>query len=303
MSLFSKLVVSTAHARPVEKMVTGTRPGKALARKFVAGDTLDEAVVAARQLNDNGLLVSLDLLGEEVHDADSAERARDEYLASLDRIAEEDLKANISIKLTQLGLAIDPALAEKSVSVLADRALDIGTSVTIDMEDSRYTGATIDLYEKAREAHQNLGLAIQSYLHRTPRDIERLVPLGGHIRLCKGAYVESEDVALTSKREVDAAYAAQLRLLMSSDGVRPAVATHDLELIDLARELGPRRTGYFEFQMLYGVRAGLQTQLVEQGYPVRVYLPFGSQWYPYLTRRLGERPANVWFFVKALFGS
>jgi proline dehydrogenase len=143
-------------------------------------------------------------------------------------------------------------------------------------------------------------VALQSYLKRTPSDLESLIPLGGHIRLCKGAYVEPPQVALTVRSAVDAAYASQLELLMSSEEVRPAVATHDLALVDLTRKLAPQRLGYFEFQMLYGVRPGLQQELVDEGHPVRVYLPFGSQWYPYLTRRMAERPANVWFFVRSL---
>lgn len=295
--------MSTAHARPVEKMITETRPGNALARRFVAGDTLDEAVQVAMSLNADGLLVSLDLLGEEVHDADSAMRARDDYLESLDRIESEGLDSNISVKATQLGLSIDESLAVDSIGVLARRAAEVGTSVTIDMEDSRYTEATIDLYEKARIEHPNLGIAVQSYMRRTPEDLVRLMGLGGHIRLCKGAYVEPEEVALTSSSEVDAAYSEQLRTLMENEVVLPAVATHNLALINLARELAATRNNYFEFQMLYGVRATLQKGLVAEGYPLRVYLPFGSQWYPYLTRRLAERPANGWFFIKAAFGS
>lgn len=303
MSVFSKVVVTTTQARPVERLITGSRPGKALARRFVAGDTLDEAVAVARELNSNGFLVSLDLLGEEVHDRDSAVSARDEYLESLERIADEQLKSNISVKLTQLGLTIDEGVAIELLDSLASRADQIGTTVTIDMEDSRYTDATVRIYEKAQSLHGNLGVALQAYMRRTPADLERLMPLGGHLRLCKGAYVEDADVALTTKAEVDAAFAAQLTSLMSFDAVRPAVATHDLELVGLTRQLARDREHAFEFQMLYGVRTGLQRELVAEGFTLRVYLPFGSQWYPYLTRRLAERPANAWFFARSVFGS
>lgn len=302
MSVFSKVVMSTTQFRPIEKMVTETRPGKHLARRFVAGDTLDEAIEVAAGLNADGLLVSLDLLGEEVHDTDSAIRARNEYLESLNRIESDGLESNISVKPTQLGLSIDDDLAAESIGILARRAAEVGTSVTIDMEDSRYTGATVDLYEKSRIEHENVGVAIQSYMRRTPDDLNRLMGLGGHIRICKGAYVEPEEVALTSKSAVDTAYSEQLRTLMENEVVKPAIATHDLALIAQARELASTRDNYFEFQMLYGVRVALQKELVAEGYQLRVYLPFGSQWYPYLTRRLAERPSNGWFFIKAAFG-
>lgn len=283
-------------------MVTETRPGRALAGRFVAGDTLDDAVDVARRLNADGMSVSLDLLGEEVHDETSATQATDEYVVSLDRIHDEGLDANISVKPTQLGLAIDEEHAATAIDRLAARARQLDLTITIDMEDSRYTEATVSLYEKAQTTHGNLGLALQSYLRRTPEDLARLIPLGGHIRLCKGAYVEPDEVALSSNDEVDEAFASQLLTLMAAEGVKPAVATHDLELVRLAEELASKRESPFEFQMLYGVRTELQERLVSEGYPLRIYLPFGSQWYPYLTRRLAERPANAWFFVRAAVG-
>jgi proline dehydrogenase len=300
LSVFTRLVVATTQARPVERMITGTRPGKALARRYVAGDTLEEAVGAARQLNSAGFLVSLDLLGEECFDRATAIGACDEYLEGLEEIAEQGLQSNISIKLTQLGLAIDDGITRDLLDTLAARAHEIGTTVTIDMEDSRYTDATVRLYEEAQRRHGNLGVALQAYLHRTPADLQRLMPLGGHIRLCKGAYVEEAEVALTSKHAVDRAFAAQLVTIMSHPAVRPAIATHDADLVGLTRELARERQEAFEFQMLYGVRTNLQTELVAAGYPVRIYLPFGSQWYPYLTRRLAERPSNAWFFLRSM---
>jgi proline dehydrogenase len=297
------MVVALTEAGPVERTITGTRPGKALARRFVAGDTLDDGVAAARRLNEEGFLVSLDLLGEECFDRATAFSARDEYLEGLDRIGEVPLRANISIKLTQLGLAFDESLAIDLLDSLAERAAALSTTVTIDMEDSRYTEATVGIYEKAQSLHGNLGLAIQAYLHRTPADLRRLMPLGGHVRLCKGAYLEEPEVALTSPGDVDRAFAQLLGDLMRFDGVRPAIATHDGDLIDLTLELCKQRTAAFEFQMLYGVRTALQRELADAGHTVRVYLPFGSQWYPYLTRRLAERPSNAWFFVRSVFGS
>lgn len=246
--------------------------------------------------------MSLDLLGEEVSDRASVLHATEEYMECLERIEADGLDSNISIKPTQLGLAFDEGHAAEAISSLAARAAEIGTTVTIDMEDSRYTEATVRLYEKAQREHGNLGIALQAYLHRTPDDLNRLIPLGGHIRLCKGAYVESSAVAITSKQGVDEAFADQLGKLMAAEETVPAIATHDLELVDLARSFAEGRTAPFEFQMLYGVRRDLQAELVAQGFPLRVYLPFGSQWYPYLTRRLAERPANALFLARAVFG-
>jgi proline dehydrogenase len=274
-----------------------------VARRFVAGESLADAVAVAKRLNTDGFLISLDFLGEEVHDRDSAIAATDAYVHSLERIDSEGLEANISIKPTQLGLAIDEGLAIDAVERLGMRAAELGNTVTIDMEDSRYTEATIRLFEKGQATTANFGIALQSYLRRTPRDLARLMPLGGHIRLCKGAYVEPEEVALQAKSGVDAAYARQLRTLMETPTTKPAIATHDPQLLDLARELAADREEPFEFQMLYGVRPDLQRRLIAQGFPLRVYLPFGSQWYPYLTRRLAERPANAWFFFRALLRS
>lgn len=283
-------------------MITGTAPGRALARRFVAGDTLDDVVEVARRINSEGMSVSLDFLGEEVHDEASVVAATDEYIESIDRIHHEGLDANVSVKPTQLGLAIDESHAISAVGRLASRAAQLGMTITLDMEDSRYTDATVRLYEKAQSEYGNLGIALQAYMRRTPDDLERLIPLGGHIRLCKGAYVEPEDVALASKEEVDRAFESQMRSLMAAEQTKPAIATHDLELVQLAESLALERKSPFEFQMLYGVRRELQRRLVDDGYPLRIYLPFGSQWYPYLTRRLAERPANAWFFVRAAVG-
>ncbi len=295
--------MALTEAGPVERTITGTRPGRALAGRFVAGNTLEDGVAAAHRLNEQGFLVSLDLLGEECFDRATAFAARDEYLEGLDRIGEESLRANISIKLTQLGLAFDDSLAIDLLDSLAERAAAVETTVTIDMEDSRYTEATVGIYEKAQSRHGNLGLALQAYLYRTAADLRRLMPLGGHIRLCKGAYLEEPDVALTSNADIDDAFARLLDDLMRFETVRPAIATHDGDLIGLTRELARKRTSSFEFQMLYGVRTTLQRELADAGYPVRVYLPFGSKWYPYLTRRLAERPSNAWFFIRSVFGS
>lgn len=289
-----------ASSTPVEKLFTSTRPGRAVAERFVAGDTLDSAVTVAHTLNELGFTVSLDLLGEEVIDVDSAGAALAEYLSCLDRIESEGLDANISIKPTQLGLAIEESLAREAVIRLGRRAAEVGTTVTIDMEDSRYTEATVRLFALGQAETANFGVALQSYLKRTPEDLERLIPLGGHIRLCKGAYLEPAEVAIQSKSIVDAAFEQQMKRLMAADETIPAIATHDSRLLDVARDLATDRAAPYEFQMLYGVRVDVQRELVAGGFPLRIYLPFGSQWYPYLTRRLAERPSNAWFLARAV---
>ena len=286
-------------AKPVEKLVTGTRPGRALAHRFVAGDTLKDAVATAKDLNTAGFSVSLDLLGEEVHDRASAKAALDSYLESLDSIATEGLDANISVKPTQLGLAIETSLAHEAISVLAEKAKAMGTTVTIDMEDSRYTRATIELFRGGQNG--SLGIALQAYLHRTPDDLDLCIEVGGHIRLCKGAYVEDESIAFQDFGRINRAFEELLETLMTAETVKPAIATHNEGLLRRSVDLAAHRESPFEFQMLFGVRKELQHELVDAGHPVRIYLPFGSQWYPYLTRRLAERPANALFFAKALF--
>lgn len=286
----------------VRRAFTTTRPGRAVARRFVAGETLEEAIAAATKLAAMGFDISLDHLGEHVTHTDEALRARDDYMACLERIGQSGLSANISIKLTQLGVGFDDDLAAASLAELATVAANFGTTVTVDMEESRYTAATIALYTSAQRAHGNLGIAVQAYLHRTKADVDGLIELGGHIRLCKGAYAEPEEAAFQSNDDVDAEFDALLDVLMKAAGTTPAIATHDEARIDLAKRLASARDGPYEFQMLYGVRGPLQRELLDAGYPVRIYVPYGVAWYPYLTRRLAERPANTLFFLRALFG-
>ncbi|HKX74056.1 MAG TPA: proline dehydrogenase family protein [Acidimicrobiia bacterium] len=300
MRLFTRSVVAAAGSAPIRRLVTGTRAGRALASRFVAGETLDQAMVVAKRLNRENLLVSLDLLGEEVTEPGAVEAAIAGYERCLARIASDRIAGNISIKLTQLGLAFDHDRARRGLERLANAASHYGLTVTIDMEDSRYTEATVDLYRAVQPASGNLGIALQAYLQRSRKDLEALVSLGGHIRLCKGAYVEPEEIAWQSKAEVDRSFADLLETLMAAEVVKPAIATHDRQLIDLARNLAKDRRGPFEFQMLYGVRPALQRQLVGAGFQVRIYVPYGVAWYPYLVRRLAERPANVGFFVRSL---
>ena len=284
------------------KMITETPVGRAVAERFVAGDTLESAIAVTRVLNASGMHVSLDHLGEHVSRIGEAEAARDSYLACLGEIARNDLDANISIKLTQLGMGIDNDVAARNLDEIASAALGAGTTVTIDMEESAYTQTTLDLYVGAQSTYGNLGVAVQSYLFRTAADLDRIVPLGGHIRLCKGAYAEPGAVAYQAGEEVDASFDRLGALLMELPEVKPAIASHDdARLAKVLASAGHRREPW-EFQMLYGVRRERQSELVEMGHEVRVYVPYGEAWYPYLTRRMAERPANLLFFMRALVG-
>ena len=302
MSLLGRLVLAVTRRPLVRKLFGVGGWGRRVATRFVAGETLDDAVRVTRELNSRGFLVSMDHLGEHVSDDALAAQARDEYLQCIERIAAEGLDANISVKLTQLGLGRDDALVEESLRSLAARAAAAGLTVTVDMEESALTQATVDLYTRVQADFGNLGLALQAYLHRTPEDLARVLPLGGHIRLCKGAYDEPEEVAIRRRDGVEEAFRALLGDLMACEGVRPAIATHHDRLVAAAREMAKTRSNPFEFQMLYGIRSTLQAELVAAGYPVRVYVPYGVSWYPYLTRRMAERPANFRFFARAFFG-
>jgi proline dehydrogenase len=298
-SSLGRALLAVTDRSVVRSMFTGTGPGRLLATRFVAGETIDDAEKVARTLNDNGFRVSLDHLGEHVTDRSQAALARDDYLACLDRIDTGGLDANISIKLTQLGLGVDDDLAAASLDALAERAAAFGLTVTIDMEESRHTEATIALFERVQRRRGNLGIAIQAYLRRTRDDVDRIVAVGGHVRLCKGAYAEPEGVAYQSRDGVDASFDRLAMLLIGAEAVLPAIASHDDARIEHAKKLVSERTGYYEFQMLYGVRTPLQRQLLDEGLPVRIYVPYGQAWYPYLTRRMAERPANLWFFLRA----
>ncbi|MEA2000563.1 MAG: proline dehydrogenase family protein [Actinomycetota bacterium] len=299
MNLLGRGVLGVTNRGVVRKMITGTRPGRALSTRFVAGETLEQAIAAAQALNVKGASVSLDHLGEHVIDRAQAEAARDDYLACLDAIGAHGVDGNISIKLSQLGMGFDNEMAAESLDQLALRATEVGTTVTVDMEESAVTQRTIDLYMAAQKAHGNLGLAIQAYLHRTRDDLDTVMPHGGHIRLCKGAYAEPEEIAHQSREAVNEAFDRLTHLLMSDDSVKPAIASHDTDRLDVVHDLVSSRRGPYEFQMLYGVRTSLQDEMLANGDPLRVYVPYGVAWYPYLTRRMAERPANVMFFMRA----
>jgi proline dehydrogenase len=271
------------------------------AARFVAGETIDSGVAAARELNVAGITASLDLLGEAVRTAAEARAARDSYLETLDRIQAAGSAAHVSVKLSQLGLDLDEALCSDNMRAIIARAQQHGSFVRIDMEQSAYTERTLQLFKRTLhpEFGNAVGVVLQSYLRRTEQDVEQMIALGARVRLCKGAYQEPASVAFPDKRDVDASYVRCLERLLLR-GTYPAVATHDGRILERAKSfardkgVAPAR---FEFQMLYGVRRDLQLALRRQGYNVRVYVPFGTQWYPYLMRRLAERPANVAFLL------
>jgi proline dehydrogenase len=271
------------------------------ASRFVAGETLDECVAVLRRLNDQGLYANTTLLGEGVLEPTHTEAVVRAYREILDRIAAEELRANVALKLTHLGLEIDEELAFQNLRTLAEHAAAGGGFIRIDMEQSQFVDATLRLYRRVREAGlESVGMVLQSYLYRTPADLESLLPLAPNLRLVKGAYLEPASVAYPKKADVDSAYARLLERMLLAGG-HTAVATHDSALIQhtirFAADHDVER-GRFEFQMLYGVRPQLQLDLVRRGYKVLVATPFGPEWYPYLMRRLGERPANLLFFLK-----
>ncbi len=301
-SLYRRGMLGITERTWVNRLFTEHPIGRRLATRFVAGEDLDDAVAVAKGLNQRNISVSMDHLGEHVHDPGSAAAALADYLACLDRIESEQLDANVSVKLTQLGLAVDPSIAVSALEALAKRAADVGTTVTVDMEESTWTEATIEMYEGLQQRFGNLGIAVQAYLHRTEEDLRRIMPLGGHIRLCKGAYVEPAAMAVQEKAQVDARFRHLLAMMMAEPGTHPAIATHDDALIRDTYTLAVERTGSFEFQMLYGVRPALQQDIVDRGHRLRIYVPYGSQWYPYLTRRMAERPANLALFLRAVVG-
>jgi proline dehydrogenase len=274
---------------------------KAFASRFVAGETLDTAVPAVRELNRRGITASLDLLGESVHNEGEAHAAGAEYLKILDRIAREKLDTTVSIKLTAMGLDVSEELCISIMHDVLERARKYNTFVRLDMEASDYTQKTLELFENRLypEFRGTVGVVLQSYLYRTHADVEHMNALGARVRLCKGAYKEPASVAFPEKRDVDANYVKCMQDLLLH-GHYPGIATHDETIIETTKRFARQndiKPDQFEFQMLYGVRRDLQEKIVREGWRMRCYVPFGTQWYPYLMRRLAERPANVAFMT------
>jgi proline dehydrogenase len=286
----------------IRRLATKTKPGRAVASRFVAGETLDSGVAAARSLQAGGLAAVLAHLGENVTSPGRAVAAADAYIRSVELIRQEvDLDCTISVKLTDLGLDLSRDLCVSELERVLDAAEPSGTLVTIDMEGSDYVDRTLDVFQHVRSRHELTGICLQASLRRTPSDLETL-PAGCVVRLVKGAYLEPPAVAFPKRQEVDVAFARCFRKLLAR-GHTVHAATHDSRLLEGVARVVEREGvpwSRVELQMLYGVRRDLQTRFARLGYPVRVYVPYGGEWYPYLARRLAERPANMWFFLSNL---
>ncbi|MBZ5699991.1 MAG: proline dehydrogenase family protein [Acidobacteriia bacterium] len=297
------LLLELAKSSRLRRWITSNGAIRRLAQRFVPGEDLSLAIEAARRCNRARMTVSLDQLGENVLNREDAERARKTYTDALDRIAVNHIDANVSLKLTHLGLDLGDEFCAEQLRIVTQRATALHNFVRVDMEGSAYTGRTLDIIRQARAETDAVGAVIQAYLYRSEQDIQNLVSIGCRIRLVKGAYKEPSQIAFPRKRDVDANYVKLMRLLLPS-GIYHALATHDPNMVDAAIRFAAERgiaKDKFEFQMLYGIRTDLQGRLVRGGYRVRIYIPFGPDWFPYLMRRLAERPANLFFFAKNLF--
>ncbi len=297
------LFLFLSRQRHLRRWVETSRLAQRLSSRFVAGERLEDALRVGQRINSEGITLTLDHLGESVTSLAEASQARDVYLRALEEIHSSGVKGNVSLKLTQFGLDLSPDACRANVARLVERAAALGTFVRIDMESSEYTDRTLDLVEELHAQFPCVGTVIQSYLYRSQKDIKRLCSRRIRVRLCKGAYLEPAGVAFPSKADVDRNYIELMKLLLD-EGEYPAIATHDERMITAtkayAAQAGIARDR-FEFQMLYGIRRDLQRRLVAEGYRLRLYVPFGKAWYPYLMRRLAERPANVFFLARHFF--
>ena len=302
--MIRRVLLWAAEKSWIEETVSRRRVTRGVVDRFVAGSDLEDAINAIKSLNERGIGGILDFLGEGVSDPEGASAAADKYLTSIKRIEETGIDTTVSVKLTQLGLAFDKGACIDHLRRLAAEAQAVGTVVEIDMEQSDFVSDTLDVYRLLQADFDGLRLALQAYLRRTPLDLEAMSDIRPRIRLVKGAYAEPEAIAFQKKKEINAQFSFLTDWLFEN-GTDPALATHDGDLIEhglRAEKLSGVSKQGFETQMLYGIRTDLQQKLADMGYRVRTYVPFGSNWYPYLTRRLAERPANVRFFLRALAG-
>lgn len=304
------VLIYLSHATWARQLVSGFSLARRVALRFVAGETIDDAMKAAQELNRTGMLVTLDYLGESVTDLSEARASKDEILRLLKQINQAGVDGNVSVKLTQLGLRISPEVTVEHMDEILRVARQEANWVRIDMEESELVDKTLSIFRelKNERGYDNVGVVIQAYLYRSEDDICRLIQEGDGVRLCKGAYAEPPEVAFPAKEDTDRNFVHLTELLLGDDaqrnGVYAGIATHDEAMIAAAIEVADRNglsADDFEFQMLYGVRRELQAWLVQQGYKVRIYVPYGTAWYPYFVRRLAERPANLWFFLSNLW--
>jgi len=297
------LVLKVAELPAFKRWIKHSPLTQGLIKRFIAGEDLGTALRITRQLNHEGFLVALDYLGEDTHRIEDAEYAAEQYITLLEQIHKSGVNSCISIKLTQLGLDLEDAIARRNLEKVLEAARELNNFVWVDMESSKHTQAILDLFCELYPRYPHSGTVLQSYLYRTPQDLERLIALGARIRLVKGAYAEPKEVAYPDKRSVDEQFRIEMERLLEA-GKEPAIATHDRRLIVYAKqraaELGLAKN-QFEFQLLYGISRELQRQLVAEGYRTLIYVPYGEQWYPYFSRRLAERPANLYFILRSLF--
>jgi proline dehydrogenase len=312
--MFQQTFLTLSRAGWAQSAITRVPLSRQMARRFVAGETIDDAVAAIKTLNAGGIRATMDFLGESVNTQAEAEHAANQYLVSLDQISAHNLISNVSLKLTQFGLDIDTAFCTGNVRRVVQRAKQLNTFVRVDMEGTPHTDRTLQVVRELHREFDNIGTVLQAALYRTEADLIALADAGIRIRLCKGAYAEPADKAFPAKADVDTNYIKLSKLLLDHSAkslgdargcVPPlaALATHDEKMIDAAKAYAAEHNiprNQFEFQMLHGIRRELQEQLVKEGYAVRVYVPYGSHWYPYFMRRLAERPENVTFFLKGL---
>jgi proline dehydrogenase len=294
------LLLELAKSSRLQRWITSNVATRRMSQRFVPGEELSPAIEAVRACNQAGMTASLDHLGENVVTRQDAERARTSYTEMLDRIAAEGVNCNVSLKLTHMGLDLGGEFCAEQLRLIMRRAEDLGNFVRVDMESSAYTDRTLRLVKQARAESSVVGTVIQAYLYRSEEDIRELLGMGCRIRLVKGAYKEPSRIAFAKKKDVDANFIKLMKILLPS-GIYHALATHDPRMIEAATHFATEQNiskDKFEFQMLYGIRTDLQSSLVRQGYRVRVYIPFGQDWFPYFMRRLAERPANLLFFAK-----
>jgi len=300
MEFVRSLFLFLSRRKHLRKWLETSPLARRLASRFVAGDTLDDALAVGRRLNSEHIAITLDHLGESVTSLAEAAQARDVYRHLLDAMRESKLEPNVSLKLTQFGLDLSPEACLANVGQVVERAAAIAGFIRVDMESSEYTDRTLAVVRELHARHQAVGTVIQAYLYRSRKDVELMCKEGIRVRLCKGAYLEPHSTAFAHKRQVDENYVELMKLLLDS-GTYPAIATHDEKMIEAAKAHVASRNlprDRFEFQMLYGIRRDLQRRLVAEGYRLRLYVPFGEAWYPYYMRRLAERPANVFFVLR-----